>query len=163
MQQKIRQVIFNGIIMTLILSACSLQATPTAPPVDIAGTIAVQLASQMLTQTVAAYSPTPPPTPSATPTIELTATPSVPAGTSIPMVVALPGSDAVSCYAGPNTSGPLTSHINTPKKVEFLGVGSVPGWYVIRNPYFRSPCWIKVENLQLGSDFDISAYPTIKP
>ncbi len=49
------------------------------------------------------------------------------------------------------------------KNVEMVGVGSVPGWYVIINPYFRSRCWIAAENLILDPSFDVSAYPTITP
>jgi hypothetical protein len=157
MQKKVRQALFNSVIAALFLSACNLQATPTAPPVDIAGTVAVQLAFQMQTQTVAAYTPTAPPTPSAPPTLAATETPPAPSATSIPVVIV----DKAPCYAKPG--GVLTSNINAPKKVKLLGVGSVPGWYVILNPYFYSPCWIKAENLRLESDFDLSAYPTITP
>jgi hypothetical protein len=58
---------------------------------------------------------------------------------------------------------PLISNLPSTKKVEFIGVGSVPGWYVIKNPYFNSPCWIPTENLELGDGFDVSVYPTITP
>jgi len=156
MKKKIRQGIFNGAIVALFLTACNLQATPTEPPVDIAGTIAVELASQMMTQTVEAYTPTSQPTPSATPTLAVTETPPAPATTSIPKVVG-----NAPCYVKPG--GALTSNISDTKRVDLLGIGSVPGWYVIRNPYFYTPCWIRAENLRLESDFDLSAYPTMTP
>jgi len=67
------------------------------------------------------------------------------------------------CYTGPGPGYELTSNISDFKDVEMIGVGSVPGWYVIKNPYFYSACWIATENLKLEVDFNLSAYPTITP
>jgi len=111
---------FSAFSMLVFLSACTPKATP--PPVDNVGTIAAQLASVMLTQTVAAYSPTPLPATSTpayteTPTIEPT-----PAATKRPEVVGYSP-----CYAGPGSSYPLTSNISDTKKVDLIGIGSVSG------------------------------------
>lgn len=81
----------------------------------------------------------------------------------MPTVMEVNGSDYAPCYQGPGPTYPLTSQISSYKAVEFVGIGSVPGWYVIINPYFRSQCWIEAKNLVIDPSFDVSAYPTIKP
>ena len=99
------------------------KATP--PAVDVVGTRAVELAVVMLTQTVAAYSPTPSPLPTLTSTPVFTETPSItatPAATTMPKVVG-----PAPCYTGPGPSYELTSNISDFKDVEMIGVGSVPG------------------------------------
>ncbi|MBM3125782.1 MAG: hypothetical protein FJZ87_12040 [Chloroflexi bacterium] len=148
--------VLHNILALLFLSACAPEPTP--PPVDAVGTIAAQMAYTMLTQTAAAYSPTPPlptatPAYTSTPTIEPT-----PEVTKRPEVVGF-----APCYQGPGATYPLVSNISETKKVELIGIGSVPGWYVIKNPYFNSPCWISAENLKIFSDHDLSGFPTITP
>src|SRR5687767_9853978 len=125
-----------ALLLMVVLSACA--SEPTPPPVDVVGTMAAQFASEMLTQTVAAYSPTPPPPtattiPSETPTLAPTK------DASIKIVTVI---NHTGCYRGPGDTYTLISYINVPKPVELLGVGSVAGWYVIKNPYFNSPCWV---------------------
>jgi hypothetical protein len=156
-----------GLIMTLMVGACAPEATP--PPVDIAGTVAVQLASSMLTQTAAAYSPTSPPSPSPFPATEtpiptITAVPEATKDQSVSIIRLknLPDPQPA-CRLGPGDSYELTSYINTPKDVELLGIGSVPGWYVIKNPYFGSPCWIPVDIVEIDPAMDLSNFPVITP
>jgi hypothetical protein len=112
----------------------------------------------MLTQTSAAYSPTPFPatdTPIPTPTETLIPTP---AETAIPQVTG-----QSPCYTGPGDTYPLSSNISDTKKVEVLGLGNVPGWYVIKNPYFGSPCWINAEHLIVDPNSDFSDLPVFTP
>jgi hypothetical protein len=147
------------LILISLLALCACSREPTPPPVDLAGTLAMQLASEMLTQTVAAYSPTPPPaTATAVPTETPTVEPTKDASIKTVTVVVHTG-----CYIGPGESYTLTSYINVPKKVELLGIGSVPGWYVIKNPYFNSPCWVAAEAVELDPNMDLSVFPTITP
>ena len=147
----------------VIVTGCTPKAA-TPPPVDVAGTIAVQLASSMLTQTVAAYSPTPPPvTPTLTPTIvPMTPTETVYVATNRPKIQKDP---QAACWKGgpPSLGYKLDSNITFPKSVDLLGVGSIPGWYIIRNPYFHAPCWVSAEDLQILSDINISTYPVMTP
>jgi hypothetical protein len=147
----------NWLLAVLTVTACRPMATPT--PVDVVGTLAAQMASDMLTQTVAAYSPTPPP-----PTITLTptGTPSVePTQDSSKKTVTVVGE--APCYFGPGPNYTLESYISDTKKVELLGIGSVQGWYVIMNPYFHQACWIAVENVHIDTDMDLTQFPTITP
>lgn len=141
----------------LALTACS--SEPTPPPVDVVGTMAAQMASDMLTQTVAAYSPTPPPaTATSIPTETMTPEPTKDASIKIVTVV-----NHTACWFGPGESYGLESYINVPKKVELLGVGSVPGWYIIKNPYFNAPCWVPVEDVELDPNMDITVFPAMTP
>lgn len=153
MKTRLFHLISSGLALLILLSACAPKATPT--PVDVVGTRAAELASNMLTQTVAAYSPTPPPTftpePTATATIEPT-----PVEIQPPTIKNGPAP----CYVKPSTSAVLTSNITNTKKVELLAIGATPGWYKILNPYFHSPCWVSEEYLTLDPNMDLSAFPT---
>jgi hypothetical protein len=153
------------ILVITLLTACAPTPVPT-PTVDVVGTMSVQLASMMMTQTVAAYSPTPLPSPTSTATPSFTETPTLPPApveTVMPKVMEASGADTAPCYQGPGPSYPLTSQVSSYKDVVMVGVGSVPGWYVIINPYFRSACWIEAKNLIIDPSFDVSAYPTVTP
>jgi hypothetical protein len=57
----------------------------------------------------------------------------------------------------------MESSIKEGEIVELLAVGTVPGWYIIRNPYFQQPCWIQAENLNLDPAFDPSQFPMVTP
>jgi hypothetical protein len=148
-----------GLAAILIASSCAPKATP--PPVDTIGSLAAQLASDMLTQTVAAYSPTPPP-PTITPTPSITDTPIPPPTSSEPpkrpVITEFTG-----CWRGPGPSYVLISNISAKKYVEIIGKGSVPGWWVIRNPYFHNPCWVEVEHVKIDPNLDVSVFPVMTP
>ena len=144
-----------------LMNACLPPSNPNpTPTIDIIGTTAAQLASMMLTQTAAAYTPTPFPS-TDTPVPLFTDTPTLeptPAVTSIPKIAG-----ATACYAGPGSSYGLVSNLSDTEEVIVMGIGSVPGWYVIENPYYGSLCWVSSQNLTLGPDFDPSSLPTINP
>ncbi len=131
----------------------------TPDPANMAATQAMALVVSMMTQTAAAYSPTPlPVTPSLTPTLTPPPTETVYVATKRPEV-----QGKAACWTGPGATYTLTSYVSDSKLVDLLGIGSVPGWYVIRNPYFNSPCWITAEELQIFSDIDLSVYPVMTP
>jgi hypothetical protein len=143
-----------------IMTACaSAPASPTLP-VDVISTLAFQQVYIMMTQTALAVSPTPSitltpaetPTPTETLVFEATQPPKRPVVTAF-----------ADCRAGP---GPQYTHITniSPKKyVNLIGVGSVPGWYVIRDPYFRNICWIEASYLKFDPRMDTSKYPVMTP
>jgi hypothetical protein len=147
-------------LVILIITACAPKATP--PPVDVIGTLAVRLASEMQTQTVAAYSPTPPP-PTVTLTPVPTETPTIQPTTSGPPRRPQLATFAACWLGGPGSNYPLDSNIEEKTKVDILGIGSIPGWYIIRNPYFHKPCWIEAVNLKIDPAMDLSQFPVITP
>jgi hypothetical protein len=65
-----------------------------------------------------------------------------------------------SCYLKPDIYAVLSSNIEDKKPVEMLAIGSTAGWYKILNPYFKTPCWIKAEFLDIDPNMDLSVYPT---
>lgn len=113
----------------------------------------------MQTQTAAARSAMPP-TSTATdvPTPTLTPEPTKDPTKNVITVVNYTG-----CYYGPGPNYPLQSHINVPKDVELLGIGSVEGWYVISGPYFYSACWVSAADVQIDADVDLARFPVMTP
>lgn len=162
MKVKFHRFAILALITSLLAAGCGAPAE-AVPTVDAIGTLSADLASVMLTQTAMAYSPTPP-APTATPIPLETATPTAEPASAEPVATSMPEVIGFSpCYTGPGETYALTSNISDTKKVELIGVGSVPGWYVIENPYFWSPCWIRAEHLKIESDVDLSAFPVISP
>lgn len=152
------------VLLAILASSCASQ--PATPTVDIIGTTAAQLANDMMTQTAGAVTPTPLP-PTETPTPEFTATPEAP--TEKPVIDSPNVTTFAGCYAGPGDNYTLVSNIDPSIRkagrqvVTILGVGSVPGWYIIRNPYFNNPCWIKAENLNVDPNMDLTQFPVMTP
>jgi hypothetical protein len=142
-----------GILMFCMIASCSPQATP--PPVD-------SLATSIALGVIAAQSQTAqalPATPTSTATQTPTPSPTVTSGpTQQPVVIHL-----AACWFGPGRAYNLESNIEEGEIVEFLAVGTVPGWYIIRNPYFHQPCWIQAENLSLDPAFDPGQFPMMTP
>ena len=159
MNTKFLRITIISIAITIIGAACTPQATPT--PVDVIGTTAAELAMVMLTQTAGAYSPTPPP-PTITLTPSFTETPTAEPTRSEPpkrpVVLEFTG-----CWTGPGEQYTLISNIDPKKYVDVIGIGSEPGWYVIRNPYFRNPCWIQIADLKIDPNMDFSVFPVMTP
>lgn len=156
-----------GLVFFIVVttSACGPQA-PATPTVDVIGTTAAQLAASIMTQTAGAVTPTPFP-PTETPTPSVTDTPEPPTEKPTinpPSVVVFAG-----CWTGPGENYTLVSNIDPSIRkagrqvVTILGVGSVPGWYIIRNPYFNNPCWIKAENIEIDPNMDMTQFPVMTP
>ncbi len=153
-----------GLAIAFICSSCTPKATPTSVA-DVIGTTAAQLAVVMLTQTAEAYTPTPlPPTITLTPSFTET-----PAGPPTEKPVPKPARliAQTGCWTGPGDSYTLISNIEVNakgrKNVIILGIGSEPGWIVIRNPYFNNPCWVKVENMEIDPIMDMSQFHEMTP
>jgi hypothetical protein len=158
----------NLVVLTaaLFIASCAPQASPTPTP-DMIGTMAMEIAFVIQTQTAEAILPPPLP-PTASATANFTETPSGP-----PTETPAPRSPAVvvfaGCYTGPGESYTLISNIDPSIRpsgrqiVTILGMGSEPGWVVIRNPYFNNPCWIKSEFLDIDPLIDLTQYPVMTP
>ncbi len=142
-----------GILVICISAACSPQASPA--PVD---SLATNIAHGVLiarSQTALALSMLPTATETQTPAPTPTVTSSA---TQQPVVTHF-----APCWFGPGPAYNLESNIEEGENVDLLAVGTVPGWYIIRNPYFHQPCWIQDKNLSLGPQFDPSQFPMMTP
>ena len=144
-----------GLAVILMSAACASKATPTAVD-QMATNIAMGV---LIAQTRTAQAPTL--TPSATPTqtpLPPTATPTK--GPIQPPVVV----GFANCWLfGPGYSYSLDSHIKSGKQVKLIGVGSIPGWYIIINPYYSTTCWIQAANLSIDPNMDLSQIPMMTP
>ena len=139
-----------GLVMILLSAACASKATP--PPVDVMATNIAQGVSDA--QTLTAAAPTLTPSATSTPTsIPATLTPT----SGPPTVVKF-----AACWFGPSSSYRLESNIKKNTQVQLLGVGSIPGWYIIDNPYFHQPCWIQAADLNIDANV-VSQYPIMTP
>ncbi len=166
MQKAFQKTAFLASVLTVLIASCAPQASPT-PTMDTVGTLAMELAFVMQTQTAGASSPTPLP-PTVTETPSFTDTPaSPPTETPVPeppSVITFAG-----CYKGPGENYTLISNIDPSIRrsgkqvVTILGVGSDPGWIVIRNPYFNNPCFIRIENMEIDPQTDLTAFPVMTP
>jgi hypothetical protein len=156
------------IVLTSVLIGTACQAQAATPPVNTMATAVAQVAFDMLSQTAAAAAataaaatPTPlPPTITTTPSPTETVAPVLNANgqPKLPQTI----TQGASCWLG----GPNVVHetnLNKGKGVELLGVGSVPGWYIIRDPYFHRPCWISENDLKVFPGTDLSKFPVMTP
>ena len=159
MNLRLASLAVMGFVTIIIPSACAPKSTPT--PVDTIGTLALQIAYDMQTQTAAAASPTPLPataTPVPSPTETATLEPTAAGPIKRPITRVFTG-----CYYGPGPEFELDSNIEEGRRVEIVGIGSVPGWYVIINPYFHKQCWIEAAALEIDPALDLSALPVMTP
>ena len=138
----------------LVNAACAPKATPS--PADELATNIARGVSIARTRTAAAPTPLPSATSTRTP-IPATLTPTSPP-VQQPVVVKLAG-----CWFGPGPTYNMESSITQGQSVQLLGVGSVPGWYIILNPYFFQPCWIQAANLSIDPRTDLSQLPVVTP
>jgi hypothetical protein len=134
----------------------------------VIGTISMELAYTMQTQTAAAASPTPLPvtnTPFPTPTETQPPEPTWDPNNHTVIVATneAAGISKAACWFGPGSSYNLESYITNHKEVELLGVGSVPGWYIVKNPYFHQPCWISAAEVKIPEGMGLATYPVISP
>jgi hypothetical protein len=67
------------------------------------------------------------------------------------------------CSAGPGSAYEVVSSVKIGTSVELMGVGSIPGWYIIRNPVYHDPCWIAASNLQIDPGYNVSALKIFYP
>ena len=149
-----------GLAVIMIATACTPKATPQPVDPNVMSTAIAQAASVMLTETSAAYTPTsaatdtamPSPTEAATVASTANATPKPPTIGNF-----------TGCWFGPGPTYILESNISKGKRVEVLGVGNVPGWYIIRNPYFHKPCWVQAADLEIDPSFNVSVLPVMTP
>ncbi|HEX8993289.1 MAG TPA: hypothetical protein VF784_16525 [Anaerolineales bacterium] len=155
-----RSAFLTPVSLLLILLAAACAPAPATPSASSIATAVAAAAFNLMTQTAAAASPTSSPTASLTPAPPDTPTPNAtqtPAH-SQPMV-----NTFAACYFGPGSPYALESNISKGKRVELLGMGSVSGWYIIRNPYFHRPCWIAASQLNIDPGINTAALPIMTP
>ncbi|HUI88419.1 MAG TPA: hypothetical protein VLX61_06805 [Anaerolineales bacterium] len=154
MNVRYNRLCFVGLLVILISAACSFKAT-LSPAEQMATNIAMGVS---VAQSKTAEAPTPRPsgTPTKTPVLATPTATSQPL--QPPVVVRL-----TACWFGPGPTYNTESSITQGQSVELLGVGSLPGWYIIRNPYFLQPCWIQAADLSIDPRMNLSQLPVMTP
>jgi len=138
----------------LLSTACASSSTPS--PADQQATNIAMGVALAWTRTAQAPTLTPSATPTQTP-LPPTATPTK--GPIKPPIV----SNFAPCWWGPGNAYHLESNVEAGEQVQLVAVGSLPGWYIIINPYFYQRCWIQATNLTIDPNMDLSQYPIMTP
>ncbi|MBI1794803.1 MAG: hypothetical protein HYR70_11525 [Chloroflexi bacterium] len=173
MQTRFLRLFLSGSLIALLLSACGNSvSTANAPTSDLVGTI---VAATLSALTASASSPGPEAgaaTPSASATASVspyssatpTFTPTISAATST--TPSGPQNSTVTtstlCWLGPGTVYEVSSSIQKGTRVELLGRGDIGGWWVVRNPKYRDPCWMPDKYLQVDSGVNVSVMPIFR-
>jgi hypothetical protein len=148
-------------LLGLALFACNLPRAAVPTP-DTSGTFAARTLSALetgdaMTQAAAFASSSSTPVSPGTSVAGSIAT----ASTAVPLdSVAL--QDAL-CWVGPGDQYVVVSAIRNGMRVELLGTGSLPGWYIVRNPIYHDPCWIPAGDLKIDPGVNVSALPVFSP
>ncbi|GAB4503976.1 MAG: hypothetical protein Fur0043_09690 [Anaerolineales bacterium] len=126
----------------LFLQACNLPAASRATP-NVAATVVALTLSALPT---AAVLPPPPIENAATPlpTATETSTPTFTPTPQNPLVL-----KTSLCWAGPGPVYEVVSALKQGERVELLGQGSIAGWWIVKNPIYKDPCWVQAVDLQL--------------
>ena len=131
-----------GLILILLLAACNLPLqTPTS------GLLSTQLPATPLLQITATPPTNPPASPAPLPTNTTIVAPT--ADLLHPLVI-----KSSLCWEGPGAVYLVVSAVKNGERVELLGRGSNPGWWVIDNPIYHDPCWVTQDVLQIDPSFD---------
>jgi hypothetical protein len=118
---------------------------------------AVAQASTLVVQTSVLPNPQPP----------RAATPTPQANTPLPSATATPGDPlvlrATLCWVGPGTQYEVVSALKEGERVPLLGKGSIPDWWIVKNPIYRDPCWAQASDLQVDPGVNLEALQVYYP
>lgn len=132
-------------VFALTVAACNIPgvATPDGIATSIAATISFLHSPSAL-----------PPDPQV-PTSSL-----IPTSTTVPTQTPIPQNPIVIkdalCSLGPGDSYEVVSSIKSGTRLELLGKGDVPGWWIVRNPLYHDPCWIADPYIQIDPNTNLS-------
>jgi hypothetical protein len=139
--------------------ACTMQAAagnPAGTVTSLSGTLSAVQTGTAAALTAAA-APAPLPGPPATAAASITPAPPT-AAPQNPTVTTL-----ALCWTGPGNAYPVVSSVKAGTAVELIGVGSVPGWFIIPNPKYHDPCWIEAKNVKIDPNYNLSTLRVYNP
>ncbi len=129
------------VVVGLAAQACNLPSSPSATLAASQG----GTSASVIEAPSASAAPTATLTPSATVQPSATPTPKSPEVKQLAL-----------CWTGPGKAYTVVSAVKSGTQVELMGVGSIAGWFIIRNPIYHDPCWIEATNLQMDPGYDVS-------
>lgn len=146
------RIILAFLALGLLTIACNLPSAAITPTAETQSVAPVQLPSETPTPVVALAPFTDTPLPTETPLPSMTPTP------ENPLVLR-----TTLCWVGPGAQYEVVSALKEGERVELLGQGSIPDWWIVRNPIYRDPCWVQAKDLQIEPGYDISGLQTYYP
>jgi hypothetical protein len=156
--------LFLFAILACSFPAFNISAQPKLELTVTAQALYIQQTSQALSQSQSqaqpqsqpsvASSETPNPAPVSTNTIEPSATPTAQKPTVI--------NDTL-CSVGPGAKYDVVSSLSKGQVVEILGRGSIPDWFIVRNPRYNDPCWVSAKDLKVDASLDLNSLKIFNP
>lgn len=67
------------------------------------------------------------------------------------------------CWLGPGPAYEVVSALKIGTRVTLLGRGSISGWWVVRNPIYRDPCWVEASAIRIEPGFSLANLQTFFP
>jgi hypothetical protein len=164
MSMKIKAFLFCALFLAIIL-ACNIPNVDVSVQPDFEQTVTAQALfieqtqqalsqsqSQVQPQLPVAFTDTPIPLAASTNTVEPSVTPQQPQILNSSL-----------CWVGPGEKYEVVSSVSKGQVVEILGRGSISGWFIIRNPIYNDPCWVRASDLKLDASFDINTLQVFDP
>lgn len=146
------RIILASLALCLIAIACNLPGAATTPTPETQLEAPVQLPTETPTLDLALGPFTDTPLPTETPLPSMTPTP------ENPLVLR-----TTLCWVGPGAQYEVVSALKEGERVELLGQGSIPDWWIVLNPIYRDPCWVQAKDLQIEPGYDTSGLQTYYP
>ena len=143
------------LLLCLLAAGCNLPSGESN--VDAAATLAAATLDALRTAVAATLTAAPPPSSSTLPPV-VAAPPTLTSAPQNPVVTQL-----ALCWTGPGNAYPVVSSVKVGVSVELMGVGSVAGWYIIKNPTYHDPCWIEGKNLKIDPNYNLSTLKIYNP
>jgi hypothetical protein len=155
------------IFFLFVMLACNMPNVTGSSQPDLALTVTaqalfIQQTSEALTRSQAQVQPqsqpavasteTLSPMPASTNTAEPSATPQQ------PQVI-----NSTLCWVGPGDQYEVVSSVNKGQTVEILGRGSISDWFIIRNPRYNDPCWVRARDLKVDASLDLNSLKIFDP
>ena len=143
------------LILCLLTAGCNLPSAKSN--VNAAATSAAATLDALRTAVAATLTAAlPADTPTSAPVI-----PPPPASTSTPQNTVV--TQLALCWTGPGNAYPVVSSVKVGVNAELIGVGSIAGWYIIKNPTYHDPCWIEGKNLKIDPNYNLSTLRIYNP
>ena len=133
-------------LCVVLLMACNLPSAAITLTAETQPEIPVQLPSETSTSTLALAPFTDTPLPTETPLPSPTPTP------ENPLVLR-----TTLCWVGPGAQYDVVSALKEGERIELIGQGSIPDWWIVRNPIYHDPCWAQAQDIQIEPGYDTSS------
>lgn len=67
------------------------------------------------------------------------------------------------CWRGPGDLYVVVSGLKQGDRAKLLGKGSIPGWFILENPTYHDPCWVRASDVQIDPSVDLLSLKIYSP